>query len=232
MNLQELKKLLADKNINLNDSQLQQLHQYAELLIEYNQKMNLTSIVEYSDILAKHFYDSLIPFSLVNFKEKESLADVGTGAGFPGLVLKIAYPFLNICLIEPTLKRCNFLNVVIEKLQLKDIKVLNKRAEDLNNLRSCFDYVTARAVSNLNVLSELCAPLLKINGKFVILRGKDGLNELKNAESAFKTLNLKHLITESMHYQENTRVNSVYQLEKNISNKYPRNYGTIKNKPL
>lgn len=232
MNLEYFKELLNTQKIFLNDDQIKQLDEYAKLLIEYNQKFNLTAIIEYEDIYLKHFYDSLIPFSLVSFKENQSLADVGTGAGFPGLVLKIAYPFLNITLIEPTLKRCQFLMVVIEKLALKNITVLNKRAEDLSQLRACFDYVTARAVSNLNILSELCAPLLKINGQFIILRGKDGLEEIKQAQSAFNILNLKHQCTVKMTYKDNTRINSVYSLTKKIPLKYPRNYGTIKNKPL
>lgn len=231
VNLLDLKKQLQTQ-VDLTDIQLKQLQQYAELLQEYNQKMNLTSIDQLEEIYSKHFYDSLLPFSLVEFQAGDCLADVGTGAGFPGLVLKIAYPNLSVTLIEPTAKRCHFLQVVIDALKLENVQVINKRAEDLSNLRACFDYVTARAVSNLNILSELCAPLLKVGGRFVILRGKDGYQEIKQAQSAFETLHLTQEKLVEMNYLDNTRINAVYRLTKTIASKYPRHYGVIKKKPL
>lgn len=232
MNINEFQNELIKININLSAYQLKQFQQYAEFIIEYNKKINLTSITDIEEIYAKHFYDCLIPFKGLHFKKDNLLADIGSGAGFPGIVLKIAFPELNITLIEPTLKRCIFLNETIALLKLDKIEVLNKRAEDLNNLRGHFDYVTARAVAGLNVLSELCAPLLKVGGHFIILRGKDGLNELKQATTAFNTLNLKQMKVDIINYNDNTRVNSIYRLEKSVSSKYPRNYSIIKRKPL
>lgn len=232
MNLNEFKKELETYKIKVNELMLEQFDIYAKELISYNEKINLTSITNYEDIIAKHFFDCLLPFSMVNFKSDDKLADVGSGAGFPGLVLKIAFPELNITLIEPTLKRCIFLKHIIDILNLKKIEIINDRVENLNKYRQTFDYVTARAVSNISVLSEISAPLLKINGNLILLRGKDGINELKDAQNAFKILNLSEVITKEMSYENNLRINSIYKLTKKIDSKYPRNYGAIKKKPL
>ena len=141
----ELKDL--NKIVKMSDEQLSQFDSYARFLVEYNEKINLTAITEYSEIVEKHFYDSLL---LSKYRKMEgTLVDVGTGAGFPGVVLKIAFPELKVKLIEPLHKRCVFLNELIERLGLKDIEVLNVRAEDYSkNHREAFDFVTARAVTN------------------------------------------------------------------------------------
>ena len=156
------------ERLKLNKVQVEQLQEYAEFLIEYNEKINLTAITDFEDIVEKHFYDSLI---MTTHKDiKGTLVDVGTGAGFPGVVLKIYYPELKVILLEPIKKRCIFLEELINKLKLKDIEVVNIRGEDyVNKHREEYDYVTARAVTNLNALIEICGGLIKIGGYFIAL---------------------------------------------------------------
>ena len=169
MKKEELISKLNKRGLCLTDTQINQLDAYAAFLKEYNEKINLTAISEYEDVLDRHFYDSL----LLGFhcELKGSLVDVGTGAGFPGVVLKICYPELKVILVEPLKKRCVFLNELIDKLKLKDIEVINARGEDFSlGNREKFEYVTARAVSNLNVLIEVCGALVKKNGYFIALK--------------------------------------------------------------
>lgn len=217
--------------LELNEKQVDQFKTYAEFLKEYNEKINLTAITEYEEVLEKHFLDSLFPLRMLELKENQILADIGTGAGFPGVVLKIAKPELKVELIEPLGKRCIFLNLLIEKLGLTDIKVINSRVEDLKCFEK-YDYVTARAVTALNVLTEITVPFLKIGGHFIVLRGKDGLNEIKEAENAFKVLKVKQVKLDCFEYLGNTRVNALYLKTDKNQKKYPRNYGEIKKKPL
>lgn len=232
MNITEFKDYLKENiGLELNELQINQFNIYAEFLKEYNEKVNLTAITEYEEILEKHFLDSLLPLRIMDIKENEILADIGTGAGFPGVVLKIARPDLKVELIEPIGKRCTFLNLLIEKLGLKDIKVINSRVEDLKTFER-YDYVTARAVTALNVLTEITVPFLKVGGHFIVLRGKDGLNEIKDADKAFKTLHVKQVKLDEIEYLGNSRVNALYVKFEKTPKKYPRNYGEIKKKPL
>ena len=226
----ELKDL--NKIVKLSDEQLNQFDSYARFLVEYNEKINLTAITEYSEIVEKHFYDSLL---LSRYSDmKGTLVDVGTGAGFPGVVLKIAYPELKVVLIEPLHKRCIFLNELIEKLDLKGIEVLNVRAEDYSrNHREMYDYVTARAVTNLNALIELCGAMVKLGGCFVALRGKDGLSEIDNAAYAIKTMGfeVEDTYTESLS-DGSMRVISFFGKRNKTPNRYPRSYSLIKKGPI
>lgn len=228
----EFKDAVSKLGLELNDEQLIQYDKYHMLLAKWNEVMNLTGITDEEGVYEKHFYDSLL--SIKEFKYKGRLADVGSGAGFPGLVLKIAYPELDVVLIEPINKRCNFLNAVIDELGLKKIEVVNMRSEDYVKInRETFDIVTARAVSNLNILSELCVPLLKVNGTFVILRGASGEEEIKAASSAFKILNMKEDKVVKMSLSDDSkRIIGYYSKTKITDKKYPRNYGMIKKKPL
>ena len=204
---------------------------YAEYLKEYNEKINLTAITEYEEVLEKHFYDSLL---LIDRNLEGTLVDVGTGAGFPGVVLKIALPSLKVVLIEPIKKRCVFLESLIEKLQLKDIVVINERAEDYSlKAREKYDYVTARAVSNLNTLIEVCGAMVKKNGYFIALRGKEGKQELKQANSAIKLMGFEiESINEESLTDESTRIISYLKKIKETPNKYPRKYSIIKQHTL
>ena len=186
MTLQEFLDALKKKDIDLDDTQISQLNDYADYLKEYNEKINLTAIVEYEEVLDKHFYDSLLG---VDRKLSGTLVDVGTGAGFPGVVLKIAFPELQVILVEPINKRCVFLNSLIERLGLKGIEVVNDRGEDYSlKHREEYDYVTARAVSNLNSLIEVCGAMVRKDGFFICLRGKDGRKEIDDAAKAIETM--------------------------------------------
>ena len=222
---------LKERNITLNENQLKLFDVYAEYLKEYNEKINLTAITEYEEVLEKHFYDSLL---LIDRSLEGTLVDVGTGAGFPGVVLKIALPSLKVVLIEPIKKRCVFLESLIEKLQLKDIVVINERAEDYSlKAREKYDYVTARAVSNLNTLIEVCGAMVKKNGYFIALRGKEGKQELKQANSAIKLMGFEiENINEESLTDESTRIISYLKKIKETPNKYPRKYSIIKQHTL
>ena len=226
----ELKDL--NKIVKMSDEQLSQFDSYARFLVEYNEKINLTAITEYSEIVEKHFYDSLL---LSNYRKMEgTLVDVGTGAGFPGVVLKIAFPELKVKLIEPLHKRCVFLNELIERLGLKDIEVLNVRAEDYSkNHREAFDFVTARAVTNLNALIELCGAMVKLDGCFIALRGKDGLSEIENAAYAINSMGFEVEDTFNDSLSDGSlRVISFFRKRRKTSNKYPRSYSLIKKGPI
>lgn len=231
MKLEEFISACEKRKIELTETMIDQLNLYAEYLKEYNEKINLTAISEYEEVLDKHFYDSLL---CVDRKLEGTLVDVGSGAGFPGVVLKIIFPELKVILIEPINKRCVFLNSLIEKLNLKNIEVINTRGEDhsLSN-REKYDYVTARAVTNLNALIEVCGAMVKENGYFICLRGKDGNKEIEDAAIAIKTMGFKVEKT----YQEalfdgSSRVISYFKKIEKTNKKYPRKYSIIKARTL
>ena len=231
MKLEEFISACEKRKIELTETMIDQLNLYAEYLKEYNEKINLTAISEYEEVLDKHFYDSLL---CVDRKLEGTLVDVGSGAGFPGVVLKIVFPELKVILIEPINKRCVFLNSLIEKLNLKNIEVINTRGEDhsLSN-REKYDYVTARAVTNLNALIEVCGAMVKENGYFICLRGKDGNKEIEDAATAIKTMGFKIEKT----YQEalfdgSSRVISYFKKIEKTNKKYPRKYSIIKTRTL
>ena len=232
MTIQELIEKAAELQISLSETQVKQLEQYAQLLVEWNEKMNLTAITEHGEILEKHFYDSILPLGKAKIFGK--VADVGTGAGFPGLVWKIVKPELDVSLIEPTGKRCTFLEEVIHQLHLENIHVYNKRAEEqVKTDREMYDVVTARAVANLRVLSELCIPLVKVNGLFLAMKGMQGNEEAKEAEHATKVLGVELEETQDTSlYTGDMRVNLYYRKVSHTPQQYPRNYGQIKKKPL
>ena len=231
MKLDEFKLELKKRNIDLTDKMIEQLNFYASYLKEYNEKINLTAITEYEDVLDKHFYDSLL---CVDRKLNGTLVDVGTGAGFPGVVLKIVFPELKVILVEPINKRCVFLNSLIEKLGLKDIEVINERGENFSlKHREEFDYVTARAVSNLNNLIEVCGAMVDLNGYFICLRGKDGLSEIDNASKAIKLMGFEVEKTYEDHlFDGSKRVISYFKKIEKTNKKYPRKYSIIKTRPL
>ena len=162
--IEELSKL----NITLTKKQLEQLDKYYELLIEWNEKINLTRITEYEDVYLKHFYDSLTIAKVVDLKEKETLCDVGTGAGFPGVVLKIVYPNLKITLVDSLQKRVNYLNEIIKEIGLEDIYAIHSRGEEF---KEKFDVVTARAVANIEKLVTYTMHLVNKKGIFVAMKG-------------------------------------------------------------
>lgn len=162
--VEELSKL----NVTLSKKQLEQLDKYYELLIEWNEKINLTRITEYEDVYLKHFYDSLTIAKVVDLSTKQTLCDVGTGAGFPGVVLKIVYPNLKITLVDSLQKRVNYLNEIVKELGLEDIHAIHSRGEDF---KETFDVVTARAVANIEKLVTYTMHLVNKNGIFVAMKG-------------------------------------------------------------
>lgn len=194
--IKETKKL----GINLTNTQLDQLEKYYNLLINWNEKINLTRITEKEDVYLKHFYDSLTLIKVIDLNKALSLCDIGTGAGFPGIVLKIAFPNLNITLVDSLNKRINFLNEVIKELGLDNIEAIHDRAEDYaKRNREKYDIVTSRAVANLRVLSELSIPMVKVNGYFVpmkanvdeeLVEAKDIINKLSGKLEKQETFNL------------------------------------------
>ena len=234
MDFVTFKAKLLENNIILNDKQIESYKTYSKLLQEWNKVMDLTAIDEEAQIVEKHFYDSLISAKYFRY-ENQTLLDIGSGAGFPGLVLAIAFPNLKITLLEPTLKRCNFLNEVIKVLELSNVKVVNDRAENyVKEKRESFDLVTSRAVSRLNILLELSIPFLTIQGTMIALKGKNANLELKEAENALKILNVKLLKNYEFKLPSEEENRSILLLKKEARTniKYPRNYGTIKKKPL
>ncbi|MBE6115513.1 MAG: 16S rRNA (guanine(527)-N(7))-methyltransferase RsmG [Erysipelotrichaceae bacterium] len=221
--------LLRNINITLTTEQLAQFDLYASLLVEWNEKFNLTAITDREGIFVKHFYDSLL--LQAPFKDTDTLCDVGSGAGFPGIPLKIAYPQLKVSLMEPTGKRCVFLNEVISQLKLTDIEVLNCRAEEYKEKK--FTYTTARAVSRLNILSELCLPLTEVNGHFIAMKGSQGHDELKEAANAIKKLGGSvREVKEIMLPDQQDRILIDIEKVRETPAGYPRRYAQIKKKPL
>ena len=227
----ELREIFLSNNIEVTNRQLQQFERYADLLIEWNEKFNLTSITGREDIYVKHFYDSILPSLYHDLKG--SLVDVGSGAGFPGIPLKIMYPDLEVTLIEPTGKRCTFLNEVISQLSLDKITVVNMRSEDYARENVRFDFVTARAVAELNILTELCLPLVKTDGHFIVMKGPKAYQELENASRAIRVLGgTVREVREIPLSSDQTRVLIDIQKTSEHDPKYPRNYSQIKKKPL
>lgn len=231
MNKDMFREALKKDEILLDEKQIHQFEQYLSLLQEWNQKMNLTAITEEEEVWEKHFYDSIVPFIGTDFK---SMADVGSGAGFPGIPLAILWPQRRFTLIEPLTKRCKFLQVVKDELHLDNVKIENARAEDfVKNHRGQFDVVSARAVARLSILLELCIPLLNRDGKFIALKGAAGKEELKNAKPAIDALNVEaQNIKEFELGGEGERTVITFVKTGPTPKQYPRSYSLIKKKPL
>lgn len=222
---------LFNNTFNPTELQTQQLDQYAALLKEYNKVMNLTGIDEYEAVYLKHFYDSLLIKPLLDQLSVNNIADLGTGAGFPGMVLAIFYPNTPIYLIEPLTKRCNFLTIVKKTLKLNNVHIINERVETLD-MR--FDIIVSRAVANLNILAELSLPFVNVGGYLLALKGQNGVAELNQAKNAITLLGGK---VETIDEQElvdhqGKRINLLIKKVKPTPSKYPRNFGQIKKKPL
>jgi len=184
MNLKELFSLMG---LTIDDTKEEQFKKYTKLLTDYNNKVNLTSILDPDEINLKHYLDSVLPVLSGFFKDGMSVIDVGCGAGFPSVPLKIYNPSLKFTLLDSLNKRINFLNILIEELGLTDISTFHSRAEDaghMENYRQKYDICVARAVAPLNVLMEYCTPFVKCDGYFIALKGKDGDIELDNAMKA------------------------------------------------
>ena len=222
MNSDTFKEELKKLGIELNNKQEKQLEKYYEMLIATNKITNLTRIVEKEDVYLKHFYDSLTIVKVIDLKQNLTLIDIGTGAGFPGLVLKIVFPNLKVTLLDSLNKRIEFLDKVIKELDLKDIKTVHSRIEDY---KEEFDIVTSRAVAKTNILLELSCNLAKINGYYILLKGE--LNqELKDSETAIKELKLELEKKEEFLLPIENSKRTIIKLKKldKVDSKYPRNF--------
>lgn len=182
---------LSELNVALTDVQIEQFLLYYEMLAEWNQVMNLTAITEYGEVMKKHFVDSISLVKAYDVTQNVKVIDVGTGAGFPGLALKIAFPNLKVTLLDSLNKRIQFLDAVIEKLGLKDVETIHGRAEDLakpGRLREQYDLCVSRAVANLATLSEYCLPFVKVGGQFISYKSEKISEETNAAEKAISLL--------------------------------------------
>lgn len=222
---------LSAYDIHLTEQQTDMLDRYAEMLVSYNEKVNLTAITDPQGIEEKHFLDSLL--FAASPLVKGSVADVGTGAGFPGIVTKIFKPDIDLSLIEPTGKRCTFLQYVLDSLNIKG-SVIKERAEEAARKawREKYDVVTARAVANLRVLAEYCIPLVKVGGYFIAMKG-DGRRELERARAAIEKLGAKYERTENFTLPDGShRSLIICKKVKPTPPTYPRNGGKINKSPL
>ena len=233
MNKKEFIDELRKLDIIINEEQLKLLDNYYQLLINENKKYNLTSITDKELVYLKHFYDSITIIKSLNI-DNQYICDIGTGAGFPGIVLKIVFPKIKIDLIDSTSKKCNFLNMVIDTLKLENIKVINVRAEEYSHkTREKYDLVVSRAVAPLKHLLEYSIPLLKINGIFLAL--KSNLDEeLINIDNYYKKLCLDEEKIISFRLPKELSLRTIYSIKKiaKTPNIYPREYKQIKKKEI
>ena len=239
MEINEFKEIMNENakkiNIEFNDKQLEQFFEYMNLLIEWNEKINLTAITDPKEIIIKHFIDSL---TINKYIEKgNKIVDVGTGAGFPGIPIKIYRPEVEVTLVDSLNKRINFLNEVIKELNLKNIETVHARAEEFGRnkkYRQKFDVATSRAVANLSTLSEYMIPLVKINGRCICMKGKEIKEELKDSLNAIKVLGGKVENVEEFELADNDINRSIIYIlkEKYTPNKYPRKAGTPSKDPI
>lgn len=221
--------------IELTDSQLNAFETYYDMLIDRNKVMNLTAITEFDEVMDKHFLDSVYLFRSIKLEADYKLIDIGTGAGFPGIPLKIVFPELKITLLDSLNKRVGFINDVIEELNLNDIEAIHGRAEDIARnkaYRASYDIAVSRAVANLSTLSEYCIPFVKIGGKFVSYKSGDCADEVDNAKAAIHLLGGKINKIDEFSYSNNSRSFIVIDKVMNTSSKYPRKAGLPSKKPL
>lgn len=229
--------MLAEKGIALSETQMQQFEDYYETLVEWNEKMNLTAITEKSDVYLKHFYDSISASFYFDFSKPLSVCDVGAGAGFPSIPLKIVFPHLHITIVDSLNKRITFLEHLANKLGLSNVRFVHDRAETFGvkaEFREKFDLVTARAVARMSVLSELCLPLAKVGGHFVAMKAANAVEELADGKKAIAILGgkLEEQFSFVLPIEESERSILVIKKEKSTPKKYPRKPGTPNKQPI
>ena len=229
--------LLAEQNLSLTEQQKVQFERYFQLLIEWNEKINLTAITDKEEVYLKHFYDSIAPIlqGLIP-NETIKLLDIGAGAGFPSIPMKILYPNLDVTIIDSLNKRINFLQLLAGELGLEGVHFYHGRAEDFaqdKNFRAKFDIVTARAVARMQVLSELTIPFLKVGGKLLALKASNAPEELTDAKNALNLLFSK--VEDNLSYalpNGDPRYMTIVAKKKETPNKYPRKAGIPNKRPL
>ncbi|MYL62619.1 16S rRNA (guanine(527)-N(7))-methyltransferase RsmG [Bacillus hwajinpoensis] len=237
MNEQQFQELLEEKGITLSSKQLQQFQTYYEILVEWNEKMNLTAITDKEEVYEKHFFDSIMAAFSFDFSSDYHICDVGAGAGFPSLPIKICFPHLNITIVDSLNKRIGFLEHLSSKLQLENVSFYHDRAELFGknkDHREKYDVVTARAVARLSVLGELCLPLVKTNGYFVALKGPNVEDELDTGKQAIKLLGGEVVKRDTLTLPAEKSERNIVTIKKikTTPKKYPRKPGTPNKNPL
>ncbi|HEO0657671.1 TPA: 16S rRNA (guanine(527)-N(7))-methyltransferase RsmG [Streptococcus agalactiae] len=237
MTPQAFYQVLIEHGITLTDKQKKQFETYFRLLVEWNEKINLTAITDKKEVYLKHFYDSIAPI-LQGYIDNSplSILDIGAGAGFPSIPMKILYPEIDITIIDSLNKRINFLNILANELELSGVHFFHGRAEDFGQdkvFRAKFDIVTARAVARMQVLAELTIPFLKVNGRLIALKAAAAEEELISAEKALKTLFSQVTVNKNYKLPNGDDRNiTIVSKKKETPNKYPRKAGTPNKKPL
>lgn len=225
-------------DISLSEKQISQFIKYYDLLINKNKVMNLTAITEYKDVVIKHFVDSLLVNSVLDFKSVENMIDVGTGAGFPGVPIKIIYPHIKITLLDSLNKRINFLKEAVNEIGCDGVEFIHGRAEELGhveNYREKYDLCVSRAVANLSTLSEYCLPFIKVGGRFVSYKASDIDEEVKLAKNAISKLGGRINKTQTVVLPSSENVErKIIVIDKIeiLNKKYPRKAGTPSKEPL
>jgi len=237
MNREQFVEALAAKGIALSTGQQEQFDAYFRMLVEWNEKMNLTAITEEGQVYTKHFYDSVTPAFYFPFDQVQTTVDIGGGAGFPSIPLKICFPHLQMTIIDSLNKRITFLEHVANELGLTGVRPVHGRAEERGQepaFRESFDLVIARAVARLNVLSEYCLPFAKVGGTFIAMKGADISPELNEAKKAIKTLGGKTRKVETFQLVEDAGERNIVIIDKAepTPKSYPRKAGTPAKKPL
>lgn len=228
---------LEKKGIDLQENQLQQFATYFKVLVEWNEKMNLTALTSQTDVYLKHFYDSISAAFYVDLSKVDSICDVGAGAGFPSIPLKICYPHLHITIVDSLKKRIGFLNHLARELDLQHVSFYHDRAETFGrnkHHREKYDIVTARAVARMSVLTELCMPLCKKGGKFVAMKGAQADDEIDKGTRAITLLGgeLKETHTFTLPFEQGERSIIVVDKVKETPKKFPRKPGTPNKEPI
>ncbi|PKR77432.1 16S rRNA (guanine(527)-N(7))-methyltransferase RsmG [Halalkalibacillus sediminis] len=237
MDIQEFEKHLNQHNISLSDHQKEQFNNYYELLVEWNQKMNLTAITEKEEVYLKHFYDSVSVAFYYDFNKELSVCDVGAGAGFPSIPLKILFPHIHVTIVDSLKKRITFLNHLADQLGLSGVAFYHDRAENFGKdqkFRETFDMVISRAVARTSVLSELCLPLVRVGGDFIMMKSANFEEEKKNGELAVQTLGGEFSETHSFNLpvEESERNIVIVEKRRKTSKKYPRKAGLPNKEPI
>lgn len=237
MNIDQFQEKLKEKGIILTSFQLEQFERYYEMLVDWNERMNLTAITDREEVYLKHFYDSISAAFYYDFRKEWSVCDVGAGAGFPSIPLKIVFPSLKITIVDSLKKRITFLEELAKTLKLENTSFYHDRAESFGQKkehREHYDVVTARAVARMSVLSELCLPLVKENGAFLAMKAAHAQEELRAAEKAISTLGgkIKEIGSFLLPYEQSERNIIWIEKVKQTPKKYPRKPGVPNKMPL
>jgi len=232
-----LKNNLDRMNIKVTENQIKQFDQYYEMLVEWNKVMNLTAITEYDEVIVKHFSDSLSIVKMQDMQQDMKIIDIGTGAGFPGIPLKIVFPDLQMTLLDSLNKRVKFLNAVIENLGLNNIETLHGRAEDFarrKEYRETYDMCVSRAVANLSTLSEYCIPYIRVGGIFISYKSGEIEQEADKSKKSVKILGGDIIKVEKFNLTDTEIGRSFVKIEKNkeTPKEYPRKAGIPAKDPL